>query len=266
MDVKHYIESGTIESCVLGIASEAEQQELLRLCTEFEAIRLAKLQFEQALETNMQDVVLQPPPFIKELVLSELDAQQHMIGSRSHDLSLPPVVMMKQRSSWKWLALASMLLLFIMCFIYFDLRTKYDTVMDQHLATVTNQQTDDHILPISQLKSTVTQPTVKWSYMVPPADSNQCMAHVYWDTVSKKTFLLLGNIPPSFSGKHFQLWSVSDGTPAALGTFDITSEGKLLQMADIGEPGRFYITFAPIKDPANVDPATIYAVSERSIF
>jgi hypothetical protein len=50
VNVKEYILSGIVESYVLGLAPEVEQQEFEALCKQYPEIAKAKLEFELSLE------------------------------------------------------------------------------------------------------------------------------------------------------------------------------------------------------------------------
>ena len=62
MKIKDYIESGILEAYVLGSASEAEEQELLRLKTRYPQIQDALTELESDLERIALHMAVAPPP------------------------------------------------------------------------------------------------------------------------------------------------------------------------------------------------------------
>ena len=62
MKIKEYIESGVLESYVLGSASEEETQELLRLKKEHPEIKQALFELEVDMERLAQHIAIPPPP------------------------------------------------------------------------------------------------------------------------------------------------------------------------------------------------------------
>jgi hypothetical protein len=62
LNVKKYILSGIIESYVLGLTTEAEQQEFEGLCKQYPEIAQAKLEFELSLETLLIKNTIVPFP------------------------------------------------------------------------------------------------------------------------------------------------------------------------------------------------------------
>jgi hypothetical protein len=62
MKIKEYIESGVLESYVLGSASEEETQELLKLKQEHPEIKQALFELEVDMERLAQHIAIPPPP------------------------------------------------------------------------------------------------------------------------------------------------------------------------------------------------------------
>jgi anti-sigma-K factor RskA len=88
------------------------------------------------------------------------------------------------------------------------------------------------------------------------------MAHIYWDTLSKDTYLLVGNITNPVSHKQFQLWALLDNEPVDLGVFDITKEGQVLQMKDLYKAKAFIITLEPRGGSATPTMEAVYATGK----
>lgn len=64
MKIKEYIESGVLESYVLGSASAEETQELLRLKKEYPEVKKALFKLEVDMERLAQHIAIPPPPGI----------------------------------------------------------------------------------------------------------------------------------------------------------------------------------------------------------
>ncbi|MFD2145793.1 hypothetical protein [Mucilaginibacter antarcticus] len=62
MKIKEYIESGVLESYVLGSASEEETRELLRLKKQYPEVRDALFEVELDMERLAQHIAIPPPP------------------------------------------------------------------------------------------------------------------------------------------------------------------------------------------------------------
>ncbi|MGZ8510306.1 MAG: hypothetical protein ACXWWA_08015, partial [Chitinophagaceae bacterium] len=61
MNVKEYIQSGIVESCVLGLATDAERQEFEQFCVDYPEIAEARDAFERSLEKQLLHDGVQPP-------------------------------------------------------------------------------------------------------------------------------------------------------------------------------------------------------------
>ena len=66
MDIKAYIESGVIESYVLGMAESQEAAELEQLSRQYPEIKQAIDEFETALEQQSMAAAMPPPAQVKE--------------------------------------------------------------------------------------------------------------------------------------------------------------------------------------------------------
>ncbi|MFD2871276.1 hypothetical protein ACFS5N_02275 [Mucilaginibacter ximonensis] len=74
MDVKAYIESGVLESYVLGSASPEEEREVLRLKKQYPEIADALFQIETDFEQLAQNMALIPPPGMLTRIEDEINA------------------------------------------------------------------------------------------------------------------------------------------------------------------------------------------------
>ncbi|MEJ7738763.1 MAG: anti-sigma factor [Chitinophagaceae bacterium] len=261
MNIQEYIESGIIESCVLGLATRAEQQQLESMCLEYPEINNAKKAFELALENQLMKDVVTPPAGLKEKVFLSLNmhgVDKSYSYKKENSYNAP----VQRMYIWKWVAVASILLLLGSIYLTYSIRDEY-----QKLQTATNQSGDPlndstYFDAIMVLKPIVEKPSVKWSTMVEPTDSAHCMAHVYWDTLSTDTYLLIGNIPKPVSDKQFQLWEISGNRSVDLGVFDVSKEGKLVQMRNVNNAKDFVITIEPRGGSATPTLKTRYAIGK----
>lgn len=259
MNIKEYIESGIIESYVLGLADEAEQQEFEALCIQYPEIVEARRAFELALEAQASELAVVPPAFLKEKILQSI----HVTGTYNrNENGKKPETPVRKFNIWKLAAAACILLLAGTTYWAYSVNDKYQKILAANIAIANQPDPSSHVEAIEALKSIVAKPTVKWSAMLEPANSAHCMAHVYWDTLSKNTFLLLGNIPKPVSGRQFQLWGLIDNHPVNLGTFDIKKEGQLIQMKNINKAKVFTITIEPKGGSDVPDMKATYAVGE----
>ena len=245
MNIKEYIESGIIETCVLGLGSEAECREFEALCIRFPEIDMARSVFEQVLEEQLMKKAIVPPSYLKEKIFSSLKIpDSNGIGNKKTVHQMPD----RLTRLWKYVAAACIVLLAGTVYWASSFKNKYQELIknNNNIDIANRRDHSNHFDAIIALNSIVQRPTVKWSTMIEPANASHCMAHIYWDSISKNTFLLVGNIPNPLSDKQFQLWATLNGQAVNLGIFDNRKEGQLLQMKNIQDAKSFYITIEPI--------------------
>ena len=253
MNIKSYIDSGVIASYVLGLASEAEQQEFEGLCKLYPELAEAKRLFEAELEERLIKEAVPVPAGLKEDILRSLDNSfganiEKPNGQRAYNT---PV---RKMNAWKLVAAACILLLVASLYTTYFYQQKYLAIQHKH---VNDQRLQDPIYtnPLMAIDTIVTKSSVKWSALIEPKKPSHCMGHVYWDTISSNTFLLVGNIPPPVADEQFQLWALQGEKAINLGMFNINHKGKLVQMKSVPEANTFVITMeqkggslAPSKD------------------
>ena len=259
MNTKEYIESGMIETCVLGLASVAEYREFEALCVEYPEIMEARGAFEIALENQLMKKTITPPSFLKEKIWHSLNTPAVSVMNRNLKKYQPRVNSIR---IWKLVAAACFILLAGAVYWAFYNNNRYQNLVNENKLRAGEPHpigTSDALIAI---RGIVQRPSVKWSTMVEPANSSHCLAHIYWDSVSQNTYLLIGNIPRSFSNKQFQLWALLDNQTVDLGIFDAKNEGQLIQMRNVNSVKAFYITVEPTGGSTRPNMQATYAIGE----
>ena len=260
MDIEAYIQSGIIESCVLQLATEAEQHELELLCTQYPVIFKAKQSFELALENQLVKEGLKPAEDLKHKIFQNFKEPGLQIPF-TRTTEYVTLAGPGKTNPWKWLAAACFILLAGTLYWTYSINNKYQSLRRSIIETA-NTGHSSHAGAVLAFKSIVEKPSIKWSMMTPPANASHCMAHVYWDTLSKDTYLLLGNMPPKVADKQFQLWAIANDHAVDLGIFDVKAEGKLIKMKNVAAGKIFVITLEPKGGSRIPNMDARYAVAE----
>ncbi len=259
MNIKDYIESGIVASYVLGLASEAKQKEFESLCKQYPELIEAKRSFERALEDQLMKEAVPVPDGIKEKVLGSIrkpDANNMNRGEREYKTPVRKI------NAWKMVAAGCIFLLAGSIYFAYFFREKYQKSQKENTELKHSLEKSSYTNPLLALDPIVKKPSVKWAAMIEPKDSSHCMAHVYWDTVSAKTFLLIGNIPRPVSGKQFHLWALADNHAINLGMFDIKKQGKLIQMKNVQKANTFVITIEQNSGSLAPSMQAMYAIGK----
>ena len=107
MDIKAYIESGVIESYVLGMADAQEAAELLQLSAQYPEIKQAVSAFEASLEKSALANAIAPPAFVKEKIFSALQEEFAAKKTTATVIDMPSA-----STNWlRYIAVASVILL-----------------------------------------------------------------------------------------------------------------------------------------------------------
>ncbi len=245
MNVQEYIESGIIESYVMGLASESERAEFERYCAQYPELVAARRKFEDKLEAYASENAVPPPPEVKVKVLEAVGKESRIVSP-----SNPPKFINMENSksprpsvALRFLAAASVVLLIAMVYLYFqtkqenkDLSNANDRLRDK----VT--ETDSIMKLIVGEQKAISDSNTLVVNMVGTKVAPKSSANVYWDSASTKVYLVVKNMPQLPSDQQYQLWALIDGKPNDLGVFDAADQKVILQMKNTKKAQAFAIT------------------------
>ncbi len=254
MNTQEYIQSGIIESYVLGMASSAEAAELEQLCLQYPEIKQALTDFESALEANALNKAIAPPPQLKQQIFASLKSEfvtvENKVAEKVSTLTPPfqetKVVKMNQPS--RFLAAASIILLVISGGMNIYFYSKFKETTQQYQALVLEKNTLQANNQIMQTKSLdmfnsmqmMTDPNMQKVSMPGIAGKESNYATVFWDMKSKDVYILPNKLPQPAVGKQYQLWAIVDGKPVDAGV--ISDCAGLCKMKNIPAASMFAIT------------------------
>lgn len=235
MNVKEYIESGIIESYVMGLASESERTEFERLCRQYPELVAARKKFEESLEGYASDNASPPPPDVKAKVLEAVK----MLPAGPEPENSPPRI----RVILRLIVAACVVLLVGMAFLYYQTRqenqelTNVNQRLKQSLDTTSNT-----LKKIVDEQKVVSNPDVTVVNMVGTQVAPRSSANVYWDSTSSDVYLVVKNMPRLPADQQYQLWALIDSKPRDLGVFDATDDKVILKMKNTQKAQAFAIT------------------------
>jgi len=158
MVVKEYIESGILETYVMGAASEAEVKELLYLKSRYPEINLALKELEEDMERIAQNMAMIPPPAVWDRIDEEIndliiapDVAPEIFKKKTEPKTEKPgqqyieveseSTHMKIHKNWRWVFAAVFVLgkIFLGFAIYFYLENRQAQERIQELKTEVRQ-------------------------------------------------------------------------------------------------------------------------------
>ena len=247
MDIKAYIESGAIESFVLGLSTEEEAAETRMLCSQHPEIQQAVNDFAAAIEQEACRHSVAPPPEVREKLLSRL-APEFAIESPVPVIPLQPAQGKSGGKSWKYLAAASIVLFLVSAGfnIYFyqnfqNTNNRYQALLSRQTSLqASNDVFRTKLDDFSQSLKLIANPDM---HVVPLKDvtgKNNNLATVYWDTQTRDVYLLQNNLPSTPADKQYQLWAIVNGKPVDAGV--ISDCAGLCKLKNIPQAQAFAIT------------------------
>ena len=245
MDIQEYIESGIIESYVLGMASIGEAAELEMLAQQHPEIMQVADAFAALLAKNVNDNSIAPPPALKSKIFAVLENEFATETTKSErkpasviNISDNISITNKQTDFWKYMAAASIILFAISgVFNYYFynnyklVNTKYQALLIDKTSLQANNDTYKAIFKSADIKA------IK---MAGVAGKETNLATVYWNQKTNEVYLSNNNLQQTPKGKQYQLWAIVDGKPVDAGI--IGSCDGLCKMKNISNPQAFAVT------------------------
>ncbi|MDB5229289.1 MAG: anti-sigma factor [Chitinophagaceae bacterium] len=243
MDVKAYIESGIIESFVLGLTSPEETAEVQAMMLTHPEVAVAVNDFSASLEKHAFANATAPPSSVKKNLFDSLEDEFKSAPA--------PVVQLRQgqKNTWKYLAAASVILFIASAAMnvyyynsYHNMQSSYENLLAEQStmqANINIMQTKLHVLDTSM--EMIKDPAMAVVPMkgIPGKEDN--MATVYWDTHTKDVYVLENKLPQAPAGMQYQLWAIVDGKPVNAGMLG-DCNGGLCKMKNIPKAQMFAIT------------------------
>lgn len=248
MNISEYIQSGIIETVVMGLADSKDVAELEKLRKQYPEVETYARECELWLEkTAMQQATTVPAEGRVQFLqtLNTLSTEQD--DTDSGQTPVIPVTTTKPKtiSSFKWMAAAAIILLVISAATNIYLYQKY-TKVNQAYADLNNLNTE-------LAKQNKQQETKLTAYnksaeifaspdyiKVPMAGKENYTATVFWNKKTAAVYLVASHLPTAPKGKQYQLWALVDGKPVDAGV--LQDCGNICAAKNINEAQAFAIT------------------------
>ncbi len=236
MDVKAFIESGIIESVVLGFASEKEISELQTVAAQYPEVRAEWAAVSTAFENEATKHAIPAPASVKTAIMSIIEKDVKIEKAEAPVISLQKAIESKS-NSWKWLAAASIVISLSLGTMWYLNYQEMVTVKNQLASTQADMEKMDQemtVLSVEQEKSmeyrkVLAQLDTKNIAMSGTAMEPDAKIHIMWNENNKMAVLKSVAIQDIPTEMQLQLWAIADGKPVSLGVFDVAD---LKEMSD----------------------------------
>lgn len=246
MNIRDYISSGIVEAFVLGLASEEEVSEVVRLRKLYPQLDEAIISFEISLEqTHLQQAVA-PPPALKARLSEALEDSfaepQIAVKPLLPEAETPKIISVARPAWFNYAAAAVIILLISNAFFTLGLYRNYQSLKQDYASL--QQENSKEKLRFNSLYADVfrmqdSKMQVVKMKGVPGKDEN--LATIFWDAETKDVYLFKNKLPQAATGKQFQLWAIVDGKPVDAGVIAADCEG-LCKLKKIDRAQAFAIT------------------------
>jgi anti-sigma-K factor RskA len=227
VDIKAYIESGIIESYVLGLASSEEAAEVEMLMTQHNDIKNAVDEFAGLIERQAFADAVIPPGSTKENLIATL-SNEFVESGKKYDAFVVPLhtddiairdTRVKRFSQLKYFVAASIILLiasiglnFYLYSNYKNASSKYQSLLlERNSLQANNDAFQTKLNELEESMRIIQNPDMKVITLKGQPGRENNLAAVYWDTKTKDVYLLPTRMDAAPSGKQYQLWAIVNG-------------------------------------------------------
>jgi anti-sigma-K factor RskA len=249
VDTKAYIESGVIESYVLGLASAAEVAELELLCMQHADIKNAVDEFAALMEVNAFNNAVTPPSVVKDKVMLALS------NEFENEKNIVPVIPMHTadaemqalpaapKTIWRYLAAASIILLVASTALNFYFYSSYKESTEKYVALLEERNSLQTSNDVYRTNMNIIQDTnvQKIDLKTVKPDQNN-LAAIFWNKKTSEVYLMPASMAALPADKQYELWAIVDGTPVNAGVLENCDKESLCKMLNISKAQAFAIT------------------------
>ena len=254
MDIKEYIASGILESYALGFASEQERQEVECMSAIYPELKEELVSIQVSFEDYAKSIAVEPPAELKTTILNSIKGvkQENKIaplkkvdsdkGGSSNDN-----VRQLSPTYWKIGVAASVAIIIGLGLMYRSVVTSNNELSDRLTAMETS--TKDQV---EALKDSLNETALRQQFILDNSTeqvilagtdvSPESKARVFWNKEKSEFIFIQDDLPTPVSGKQYQLWAISDGTPVDLGVLDDSVRMTEPKGLDISSIQAFAIT------------------------
>jgi anti-sigma-K factor RskA len=255
MNLQSFLQSGLLESYVLGQCNPTEKAEVELMLGQHEEVRTELKNIEMALEQFAQTQAVAPPSWMKGRIEDMLEPKSPIPTTTTPQSST------NGSNFWSMILGASALVLGT---LFFNANNKAKTIeTDLNKAKIqlkdceTQKATTQNLQKqIAHINDPATQKTVvKW---LETGVNSAASASVYYNSKTQKAFVSQSGIPPLQGNQTYQLWVIVEGNPNPMPLNLLKNEDILAAVNDFnGRAQAFAISIEPKGGTPNGKPTTV---------
>lgn len=253
MEKNELIESGILETYVLGLSTSEEKAQVEKLISDDPEIRKEKEEIEALLELLAQAYAIIPPSQTQ--IKRRIEGELFLRSEEGMEANVKPLhgggSGQSDSKSWMWLSIAASVSLLIMVFYGYRLNHRVETAENQlaaaRLESVQLLEMNKKLSAMgdqfSRLTSTIGEEGTR-QVILTSTIQQPTKAIVFWNPTNHKVWLVNTNLPQLPIDKQYQLWGIVDGKPVDAGVFDANSGDRAIaiELKSIARPQVLAVT------------------------
>jgi anti-sigma-K factor RskA len=273
MNIREWIDSGIIESYVMGDLSQEETREVEEMAERHPEVKAEIAETEMVLEGLARKAAVKPRSGLKDDLFSRIEttaSETKTESASTTNTAQPRVVEIRSNSrTWQWLSAAAIALLIFSTALAFYYRSQWQSAESQLASYIAQEQElsqeyqalrSDFEQLMEQKNQVFTNPNFQQVRLQGTEVAPSAFALVYWNDASDQVYLNPAGLPEPEAGKQYQLWGIVDGQPASAGVFDLQDD--LVAMQQIDGASAFAITLEPEGGSENPTLDAMYVLGE----
>lgn len=238
------LESGLLETYVMGLASPEEEAEVQQALQKNPALRLELDAIESSLEQLAQYFGNEPDKSLRAGLETHLFPKEEV---EETDLFTATPGGLKW---WKFSAIAaSIAMLLAAGFGIWGYQNLLQTqnqlagLRQRHMQLQSeNQRMYVDQVKLNQVATSLSRVGVK-QVVLQSMDGSTRNATLLWNPQTKEVWLVNSSLPALPEGKQYQMWGIVDGKPVDAGVFDSSeSDMEMMPLKSMGNPSMFAVT------------------------
>jgi len=246
VDIKSYIESGILESYVLGALSVGEEQEVLKMIVKYPALKEELVLIESGLEDFAMATAIPPAAGFEQLVYNKIFNSNAPASVVDNNTANPC------KKAWNYTYALGTILLGSFIFggyTYFNSNAQQqelDTIKKEQAVYAENyNEIKAQLEDLEDFVRVTKDKEFKHISLAGTDNAPDAASVVYWNPVTEEVFFTIQNLKSLAEDQQYQLWAIIDGAPVDAGVF---SPGKkpIYRLKNIkGTPAAFAVTIEP---------------------
>lgn len=233
MDSRRFIDSGVLETYVMGLATEQEAKLVVEMAARYPEVKAELMAIEDAMNEFDRRNAVQPPAHLKGKVLSKIQDSGFRIPDAQNGKSTAKVIEFQSRQNRIYKYVAAIAIVFLIGSVWTNLN-QVTTIADQDdrirflegqyttlSKQVTERDSSNNVL-LAQLEL-LKKPSMKSIELKGMEVALDAKAMAYANTSTGEVYLEIVNLPAAPEGMQYQFWGIVDGKPVDAGM--IPTEG-----------------------------------------